>query len=333
MGLRAGDGVDLIASGIEGACDPLYIASLAGGVPSLVSDNDGDLLAVELVVKVAELVLKAVKFFVVLLFGYSLVIQGDLGELGDRIEREDILPDRCRERMVLQCGLNSLVEEAKDLELCPFLVARVDDIPGSCGAVRVFEVLLIHIEIFLVVFVLVQVVVDDSPAGVFIFHEVAKAPFLLFFADVEEEFHHQVAVVSERALRGVDAADALFVLLISQLALHQLRRHFVHPVSVEECEFSGLRDLQQISVQEGIALLFGRRGGHGPDAEEAGVDTLDHSSDHASFARGAPAFENDYHRKFSLFDLHLIAEQLLLGLLEFFLKLLRFGLSSFDKIF
>ena len=284
MRFRAGDGVNFIAAGIEGTRDPLDIASFTGRVPSLVSDDDRDLLAVELVVKVAELVLKAVKFFVVLFLGNSLVIQGYFRELGNRIEREDILPDRRRESVVLESCLYSLGEEAEDLELRPFLVARVDDIPRGSRAVGVFQVLLIYVKVFLVVLVLVQVIVDDSPAGVLVRHEGIKAPFLLFFADVEEELHHQVAVVCERALSGIDAADALLVLLLVQLAFHQLCRHFIHPVSVEECEFSSFRDFTQISVQEGIAFLFRRGRCHGPDAEEAGIYALDHPSDHASFA-------------------------------------------------
>ncbi len=332
VGLRAGDRVDLIAAGIEGARDPLDVAALAGRVPALISDDDRDLLAVKDVVKAAEFFLQAVQFFVIFILGENLVVQGYLGELGDRIQGEDVLPDGRRQGVILERRVDPLVEEAQDLELGPLLIARIDDIPRCGGAVRVLEVMLIDLKVFLVVLVLVKVIGDDSPACVLVRQQGFKALFLLFFADVEEELHHQVAVVGKRPLCGVDAADALLVIMLAQLAFHQLCGHFIHPVGVEKCEFSGFRDLQQISVQERVAFLFGSGTVHSLDPEEAGINTLDHPADDASFAGGAPALEDDHYRELRLFDLHLITGQLFPGLLEFLLKLFLFGLRGFDKI-
>ena len=180
--------------------------------------------------------------------------------------------------------------------------------------------------------IFVKVVAIHSPAGVLICHQGVETPFLLFFADVEEELHHQIAIISERALCGIDAADALLVLVLVNFSFHQLRDHFIHPEGVKEGELSTFRDLQKIPVEERIALFFLGRRGHCPDAEEAGVDALDDPSDHAALAGGAPSFKNDHYRELRFFDLHLESVQLLLCLFELFLKLLFAGLRGFDKI-
>ena len=321
-----------IAAGIQSAGDPLDIAALAGSVPALIGDNDRDLLAVELIVQIPQFLLQTIQFFIVLLFAYSLVIQRHFRELGNWIKLEYILADRRGERMVFEGGVNALVEEAQDLQFSPFLIAGVNYVPGSRGAVCVLKILLVYVQIFLVMLVLVQVVVIHSPTGILVLHQVVQTLFLLFFADVEEELHHQVAVVGERALSCIDAAYPLLVLMLVDLAFHQLCDNLIHPVGIKECEFARLRDFQQIPVEEGIALFFFSRCGHCSDTEKAGVDALDDPSDHAALARGAPSFKNDHYGKLRFFDLHLESVQLLLCLFELFLKLFFAGLRGFDKI-
>ena len=51
VGFGAGDGVNLITSRIEGTCDTFYISTLTSCVPAFVSDDDGNSLAVELVMQ------------------------------------------------------------------------------------------------------------------------------------------------------------------------------------------------------------------------------------------------------------------------------------------
>ena len=45
-----------------------------------------------------------------------------------------------------------------------------------------------------------------------------------------------------------------------------------------------------------------------------------------------PALEDDYYRKLSVFDLHLIRRQFLLGFLKFFFQCFLTRLRGFDKI-
>ena len=51
-----------------------------------------------------------------------------------------------------------------------------------------------------------------------------------------------------------------------------------------------------------------------------------------AFSGGAPALEDDYYRKLSVFDLHLIRRQFLLGFLKFFFQCFLTRLRGFDKI-
>ena len=57
VGFRAGDGVYLVASGIQCSCDPLDIAALARGIPAFVGDDYRNLLAIQAVMQGIQLLL------------------------------------------------------------------------------------------------------------------------------------------------------------------------------------------------------------------------------------------------------------------------------------
>ena len=180
--------------------------------------------------------------------------------------------------------------------------------------------------------VFVQIVAIDSPARVLVGHQRVQTLFLLLLADMEEEFHHQIAVVGERALSCVDAANILLVIVLTHIVFHPPRYHLVHPVGVKKRKLAGFRDLQQISVQEGIAKLLLGGSFHRLDPEETGVNALDHAPDDAALAGCTPSFKNDHNRKLGLFDLRLKTGQFGLRFLEFFPQLFLFRLYRLDKI-
>ena len=87
VGFGAGDRENLEAARVERGGDPLDVASLSGGIPSLVGDDDRDLFPVELVVQAAELLLEPVQFFPVFFLGERFALQRDLGQKGRAVQR------------------------------------------------------------------------------------------------------------------------------------------------------------------------------------------------------------------------------------------------------
>ncbi len=330
---RARNRLHDVAARVQRAGDALDVAALAGCIPAFVGDDDRDLLAVDLVVQVGQLRLEAVKLGLVLFIGDGLV-ERDVLKVRDRLEREGVLQDRNGERVVLERSVDRLVQEGENLQLGPFFVLRVDDVPGSRGAVGVLEVAVVDIEALVVVLVLPEIVFAYAPFRVLVREERVKAGLLLLLRDVEEEFHDQVAVVVQLSLGGVDAADALLVGGLVDRAVKHAVDDLLHPAGIEELELAGLRDLDEVAVEEGLShFLLGRGGVGRRDAEEARVDVLDDIGDDAALAGGAPALKNDHDRELRILDLHLVGEQFFALLLEGSLDGLLVRLERLGKIF
>ncbi len=305
---RAGDRLHDVAARVERTGDALDVAALAGCVPAFVGDDDRDLLAVDLVVEIPELCLKAVKLFLVLLVRDGLV-ERDVLEVRDRLKREGILQDRDGERMVLKRGVDRLIQESQDLEFGPLFVLRVDDVPGSRRAVGVLEIAVKDIKALVIVLVLPEIVLVYAPLRVFVGEEGVKAGFLLLLRDVEEELYDQVAVVVQLAFGCIDAADTPLVGRLVEGAVQHAVHDFLHPAGIEELELSGLRDLDEVAVQERFPLFLLGRGGIGRrNAEEARVDVLDNFADDAAFSGGAPPLKDDHDGELGILDLHLVGE-------------------------
>ena len=74
---RAGDWMDLKATGIKGFCDPLNIASFSGCVPAFISNDHRHTLAVQTVMQFAQLLLEMLQLFLVFFILDHLVCQFD----------------------------------------------------------------------------------------------------------------------------------------------------------------------------------------------------------------------------------------------------------------
>ena len=208
MRLGAGDRKDLEPSGIKSSGDALDVAALACSVPSLVGNDDRDFPAVQFVVQGVELFLQTVQFFPVFLIRYYLVGKCDLGQERSAVERESVLADRSCKGVILECGIDTLIQEAQYLQLSPFAVLCVNYVPGGRRAVRILQIFVVHVQILIVMFVLMKIGLTHAPAGVFVCLQGSQTLFLLFFAELEEKLHDQIAVVSQRALCGVDTLPA-----------------------------------------------------------------------------------------------------------------------------
>ena len=256
MRLGACDRLHLVSAGIKSRGDALDIAPLAGRVPPLVGDDDRDLFEVQLVVQIPELFLRSVEFLAVLFVGDGLVGQGDLGQKRCFVQAEGILQDRDCQRVILERGVYPLIQETQNLQLRPLFVGGVDDIPGGCGPVCVFQIPVVGLQVFFVLFVFENIILIHPPGSTLVVQKSLETFLLGLLTDMEKEFHHQIAVVSKGSLGRIDAAHASGISLFIDLAGHLLPGDLLHPESIKENKFSCLRDLFHIAVQEWIAHIL-----------------------------------------------------------------------------
>ena len=222
------------------------------------------------------------------------------------VQREGVLQDRRCERMVLQSGVNTLIQETKYLQFRPFFVFGINNIPGRSRAVGIFQIFIIDFQIFIIMLVFIQVVFAYTPAGVLAFLQPPKAFFLFLFSEMEEKLHDQITIIGQGSFSGIDALYPAGVRGVIDLAAHLLCNDLLHPEVIEESEFSCLGDLLHVAVEEGIAHFFCRWFCHCFDNKETGIDTADDPSDHTSFSGGTPSFKDDHDGQPGLFDLCLI---------------------------
>ena len=238
-------------------------------------------------------------------------------------ERERVLKNGDRKRLVLHGCLNAEVQVTEDLELRPLPIGSVDDIPWSLRTVGILQILVVNSEVLVIMFVFLKVCVAHTPARILVSQKPLETLLLLLAADVEEELHYQISVVGQLALSHVDAADPLFILFVVQTSFDPVPRDLIHPEGIVELKFAGLRDLDEIAIEERFAEFIGRgRLVHRRDLEETRVDVLYDVRDRTALAGRAPAFKDDHNGKFGFFDLHAIGRKLAL-----------FGADTFPDIF
>ena len=332
MRFGAGDGIDYVASGIQGPGDPLDVAALACRIPAFIGDDHGDLLVIEGIMQGVELLLQFLEPYLVLLFR-DLLVQGDIFQPGHGVEAEDVLTDRRRHGGIGQGRIDALIEEAQDLEQGPLLIVGIDDIPGSGPSVRILEIAVVDLQTLLIVGILPQILLTDPPGRIGVGEQAVQPFLLLLLPDMEEEFHDQISVVHQLTLCDIDGFYPLVIFFFGQFPVQDPVGDFLHPAGIKELEFSLFRDLYKVPVKEGFAsFLLGGRLVHGGHLEEPGVYVLDDLPQDASLAGRAPAFKDDHDGKFCFLDLHLAGCELFLFLFEKLLHLFLIRFSRFSKI-
>ena len=162
--------------------------------------------------------------------------------------------------------------------------------------------------------VLPQICFAYPPGCIHIILQLLDPFFLLLLADVHEEFHDQIAVVGQLPLGGIDTGDPFTVGLFRQILMQQGVGDLFHPEGIEELEFACFRNLDNVSVKEGIPFFLFGPGSHSGHLEKAGVDVFDDLADHTAFSGRSPAFKNHHDGQLLFFDLHLIACESFAGL-------------------
>ena len=239
-------------SGIKSTRDAFDIAALTCRIPSFISDDDRNFLAIQLVVKPGKFLLKSVKLGFVFIIRYGL-IQRDLRQFRCLTEREHILKDRNRLCSAGKRCVDSVYEDIKKLNLRPFFVFCIDDVPGRLGLIGLRQIFFIDIQAFLIMLILPFIEFADSPLRILVFGQLLYALFLLFFVYMEKELKDQIPVIRKLSFEILDAGHAGLILCIGQFPAQVFAGHFLHPAPVKKLIFSGLGDLHKMSVKERFA--------------------------------------------------------------------------------
>ena len=119
MGLRAGDGVDFKAPGIQRSGNPLDIPPFSCGIPAFIGNNQRNSFTVKPVVKLTQPFLKLIQLLLVFRFLHGFV-QRDFIKPWHLLQREGILQQGNRQALVLKGHLDSLAKGLQNLQLRPF---------------------------------------------------------------------------------------------------------------------------------------------------------------------------------------------------------------------
>ena len=295
------------AAGIQRVGDAADISALAGGVPALVAEDDGDLLPVDDVMQLAQALLEPFELLLVIL-----VRDGGrevhLGQLRHFDERELLVKGLADIPPVLKCLVDFVYQELHGVPYSCLLALAVEDMPVD-GVVRILHEIVIGLEEFFVFLVLPQIVRRDAPLRFRVLTEGAETLVLLLFVDVQEDLEQEIAPVPQLAFKLIDAADAALVFLLRDLQPQDLADGVFHPAGIQEDQLAVLRDGGGIGIEEGIACFALRDYDWGDHVIETGIDLADDLLDQAALAGGGPALQQHEHGEFGLPEELLLHDQ------------------------
>ena len=301
--------MDFKAPGIQCLRDPADVSPLAGGVPSLVGDDDRDLLPVQPVVKLSQMFLKPFQLGFIRLFLHGLSIQRDFAELLHLHQRKYVLQHRHRKGAVLHGNVDPLCQRLQHLKLRPFSGTGVHHIPRNRRGIGGIQIPVKDIQALFVVFILPSVRFIDAPSGVDVILQLADPLFLFLRTDVQEKFHDQISVVCELTLKAADTGNSPVIGLVVHGPHKAGPGHFVHPARIHEHKFSRFRDLGKIPPQKRFSPVLFPYDLHGRHLEKSRVYVSDHLSDGASLSGSTPSLQQDQYRQPVFLDLHLPGRQ------------------------
>jgi len=110
------------------------------------------------------------------------------------------------------------------------------------------------------VIILPEIVFIHSPSGIFAFQKDAHTFLLIFPVDLHKEFQKYVSVIRQLPFKSADAVNPFYIIIPFQFFVHALPAGLIHPSGIQECKFTGFRDLLKIPVKKWFPkVLFCRR--------------------------------------------------------------------------
>ena len=200
FGRRYGDNIK--ATWIERAGNPADVAAFAGRIPSFIAEDNGNLFAVNGVVKLSEPRLQTVQFFLILL-------------LLDHRRKIDFTELRHGQKIKL--FFKRFADIASLLQ--PFINGigqKTQGITGglpSSGSIQymprqelpgLLHKLLIGITEKIILLMLPEVIFCHTPFRLVIISQSGKTFLLLFFVNVQEELQDKISAVTKLTLKLVD---------------------------------------------------------------------------------------------------------------------------------
>ena len=250
MRLRACDRMHLKTARIKRLCDPLDIASLACCIPSFIGNDHRNSLSVQTVVKTSKLRLQFLKLCLVLLLFHFFSFKRDLIELWHLHQWENILQDRNRMFAVFHSDLNIADHRLQYLQLCPFPVTGIYDIPWRRGSIGISHILIKNFSAFFIMIILPEIIFIHSPARILALQEIFHSFLLFFTVDLHKKFQENISVISQLTLKSANTVDPLHITVTFQFLVHTVAAGLVHPSGIQKCEFAIFRNFLEIPVKK-----------------------------------------------------------------------------------
>ena len=256
MWLRTGDWLYLISSRIQCPCNSFDIAAFAGRIPSLIGNDHRNPLTVQAIMQFSQFGLQLLQFLLVLFFVNCLAFQLYVFQLRHLDQWKNILKDRYRMTLVLQCHFNTADQCIHHLQLCPLLILCINDIPRRTGHIGVFHITVKYILALLIMFVLPFIESCHTPLGIILGKQLLHTFFLFVLINLHKEFQDQISIVRKLPFKTPDALDTPLISISFEFSIQYFLHRLFHPSGIQECKFAFFRDLFHITIQKRSAYLF-----------------------------------------------------------------------------
>ena len=284
------------------------VAALSGRVPALVADDDGDTLAINLIVERCELFLQTPQFFFILLRRYA-PCEIRVAERRCAEQREIVLPRPADIAAVLECAVDGLRNGLKARQQTLFPVSGVENVPFAADG-RFLHKLAVGTAEGLVFLVLPEIVARYAPLGIDILAQLRDARELFLARNMQKELHNDISVVAQLPLKDVARIHAALVFLRGDLPAQVFIDAVFHPAGVHKKELAVFRQRLEELPEERIALLVFRHALIDGHAIKARVHLADKLVDEMTLSRAVPALHKNDHGQFCRHDALLLRREL-----------------------
>ena len=200
--------------------------------------------------------LQLLQFLLVLFFVNCLAFQLYIFQLRHLDQWKNILKDRYRMTLVLQCHFNTADQCIHHLQLCPLLILCINDIPRRTGHIGIFHITVKYILTFLIMLVLPLVKSGYTPFRIFFSEKLLHALFLFVLINLHKEFQDQISIVRKLPFKTPDALDTPLISISFEFSIQYFLHRLFHPSGIQKCKFAFFRDLFHITIQKRSAYLF-----------------------------------------------------------------------------
>ena len=206
---------------------------------------------------------------------------------------------------VFHSDLNIADHSLQYLQLCPFPVTGIYDIPWRRGSIGISHILIKNFSAFFIMIILPEIIFIHSPARILALQEIFHSFLLFFTVDLHKKFQENISVICQLTLKSANTVDPLHITVTFQFLVHTVAAGLVHPSGIQKCEFAIFRNFLEIPVKKRSPQIFLCWSRHGSNFEKTRINILDDLAYGTSFSGSSPSLKQNDHRDLMLLKSHL----------------------------